>query len=209
VVLRYAALLCAVSLFACDDRPAPQKKKLLAPGEPGDAAVAPDMRPRIASYPSGGAFVGDPAACSVSRVHEETKWTRTLAGCEGGLEVAVALDSIAIARTAAVLVGFDPDGSEVWHVTPGAPPPPAVLAAPTVTRDSSVVIAISPDQVVSYRKGREAWRFVLPPNDALVAAPLANQTEGVLLLTRRGVRAIGADGMVRWSTAENLEKSAE
>jgi hypothetical protein len=155
---------------------------------------------RLASYPNGGALVADPTTCNVSRVHETVRWTRNVSPCDQTLEVAVALDSTAVVRSPAMLIGYDVDGNETWRLPASQPLPNAPLSGVAVTKDSVVVVAESAQLVVAYRKGKEVWRFVLPASDPIVATPIGNQTEGVLVASARGVRSLGADGSLRWAS---------
>jgi hypothetical protein len=198
--------LVAAAPAACqvhDPEPSPTRESA-----PASAGIVPAAKrtsaPHVGTYPNGGALVVEPSTCSVTRVMDTVRWTRSVAPCDQSVEAVVALDSTAIVRTPEALLGLDPDGSELWRVPLADPPPPAPLAAPTVTRDSLAVIAMSPQLVVAFRKGREAWRVTLPASDALIAAPTGSPTEGVLLASARGVRALGADGSLRWSTAPPL-----
>ena len=161
------------------------------------------LPPTMVSYPNGAALVVDPSQCRVARVQEASVWTRHLEGCEGLLAAAIAPDSIAAIRLPKAIVSFSPEGTEAWRVT--TPTAPTSLFAPTVTRDSLVVVAHDKQLVVAYRKGQEAWRVALSASESLTAPPVGNQTEGVLLLTLSGVRAIGADGSLRWTNRPSGE----
>jgi hypothetical protein len=193
---RVVPFLIAVSSAACQAKDS-EPTKAAATAAPDRPAEAPDGPWRLASFPNGGALVADRAHCTVSRVHDGTKWSRTVAPCDDTLEIAVALDSTAIVRTASTLFGFDLEGAEVFRVAlSGRAPRP--LAAPAVTRDSLAVVALGSQLVVAYRKGQEVWRSVLPASEALVTSPVGSQTEGVLLSSGAGVTALGADGSLRW-----------
>jgi hypothetical protein len=159
---------------------------------------------KIANFPGGAALVADPAQCSVSMLDGEqgVRWHAALPRCGGIADLVVAHDSTAYVRTLMGLHAFSIDGGERWRIAVGANPVPRSIFAPAVTPDSAIVVASSTRVVVAFRPdGQEQFRFQLPDDETLIAPPVGNATEGVLLLTSQAVYALGAEGQVRWRKA--------
>jgi hypothetical protein len=205
-----AALTIAATCAACKRTPLPgQAGTVVAAGSPapssGPALSSEPPAPyRVASYPGGGVFVGDVATCSASMLTAAsgTRWTRALPRCDGVLEIAVAADSTAYARTGTGLVAFTPEGVERWRNAVGTEPVPRAILAPVTTADSLVVVAANPRLVLGFKgDGKEAFRFS-PNAPERIVAPLARGlTEGVVLVTDAAVYLVGTDGTTHMRVA--------
>jgi hypothetical protein len=130
------------------------------------------------------------------------RWRAMLPRCGGVAEPVIARDSTVYVRTTYGLHAISVNGVERWRMAVSANPVPRGVFAPTVTADSMVVVASSTRVVVAFKPdGQEGFRFTLPDDESLIAAPVGNSTEGILLLSTQAIYALGADGTLRWRKA--------
>jgi hypothetical protein len=200
---RAGVLLVLVSAMACHrDPPA-------GSGEPEHPLVVPTSSVPAPSHaaatshiltpcPNGTVIVANAAACTVSLVGRDgPRWTRMLPSCNHVMEVAVAADSMVYARTERLLVAFANDGTEAWKMALGEVVPSA-LVLPATTRNSLVVVAVSPSSITAYTAaGTQAWNMRLPSDEAMTEAPIASLTEGLVLVTSSATYFVGGDGTMR------------
>jgi len=164
-------------------------------------AAAPARNERhIVVFPDGAALVADPASCTLTTVglaSASAEWTKTIEGCDRDLQAAIADDSTVFARSATALVAFSRHGDERWRMALAGQIDPS-LAGMAVTRDSLVVLATAPERIVAFDgNGKKAWEYRLPSDDRIARPPLANRTEGVVLVTGAAAYFIGAGGVLR------------
>ncbi len=75
--------------------------------------------------------------------------------------------------------------------------------------DSRVAFLATGRAVVVYeRDGKVSWTFAPPADEVFVAAPSGMKTEGMILMTSRGVYYLSATGEVRWR-APGVDRTAE
>jgi len=140
--------------------------------------------------------LGDRTTCTVTLFqHSAPVWRQAIPGCAKGLEVALRLDSVVVARVEHLLIAWHPDGREAWRVMFEGDQVPRGLAPMAVLPDSHVVVAITPTTIVNVSvEGTESWRYSLPDDDPLVAPPEARRSEGLMLFTRSGASFLHSDG---------------
>jgi hypothetical protein len=197
--------LCSVQVACTKEEPAHADvlKPAAEPAKPASAASPVDTNraavASLTSYPSGYALVGRAAECRVSMLGRAPteRWEYVVGDCGGVLNVAVAPNSTAFARSATELIAFAPDGKRAWTTNVDKVQPE--LSELTVTLDSMVIAVSSPNTVVAFRSdGTAAWTFKLEGEEHIASSPHRSEAEGALVTTNAAVYALGADGAVRW-----------
>lgn len=205
-----AGLLAAGCVDQQDQAPPPQPSTVRAAQKTGFAPTPSARGPlappadrndlTAATYPNGNALVARVEDCALAMLGPgaEEHWVRRAGSdCGGILQIAVAQNSQAFARTATELRAFAPNGDPIWTAAVDRVPPS--LAAPAVAPDSSVIVVGSSRTALAFNPdGERIWTFKIDGDEKIIASPVGRPTEGVLVFTTAAVYALAPDGTVRW-----------